>query len=224
MLNKHSKFSLTSRYCQPYLTTFVYIHALRTIIKKLILFQPKPGQCNVTQEPTTQGHLGQVWNAKRTSKLLGHDRRFKHFLLYLHYLLALPLITVFASIFQAVIFQPRNTSLSLFCIWLQLEGWVMNQIKCCTSSCICHIHSLWLTAKQGESCSDTLYLSKSTVSCNFCTTILPSPDIKEPVSHIFFLAAGIAEELPFPFTPTYLFPLPWPLLLLDFLTWLILGM
>lgn len=33
LLTKHIKFSLTSRYCQPYLTTFVYIHALRTMIK-----------------------------------------------------------------------------------------------------------------------------------------------------------------------------------------------
>jgi len=59
---------------------------------------------------------------KGEAKVLGDNRRFKRFLLYLLYPLALPLITVFASIFQAVIFQSRNISLSLFCIWLQLEG------------------------------------------------------------------------------------------------------
>ena len=145
-----------------------------------------------TQEPTTQRHLCQVCNVKRTSKLLGEDRRFKHFLLYLPYLLALPLITVLASIFQAVIFHSRNTSRSLFCIWLQLEGWVMNQIKYYTSSWSgTFIACDWQQSRE-NSCSDTLYLSKSTVSCNFRTTFLPSPDTKGTVSCIFFLAAGIA--------------------------------
>lgn len=70
-LNKHTKFFLTSGYCPLHITIFAYIHALGTITNV----------CNITQEPTTQRHLGQVCNAKRTSKLLRLDSRFKHFLI-----------------------------------------------------------------------------------------------------------------------------------------------